>query len=251
MDSYFACKPADEVRPKKHLPSQRIIWQYWGQGFDNAPAIVQQCTKSVDRYASDWLVIRLDDNTLSEYLEIPDYISKKRDCFSHAFFSDVLRLMLLKVYGGLWLDSTVMLSGHVNEEYLAGDFFVFRRDPLEPDWRYWRDTYAYYFGWDKGFRVNMLSSIMYAKKGCTIVSDICGMLMLWMKDQDNIPDYFFLQILFDVYGFPKDMPIASDTLPHYLQQSYNDPAFNLMSRDEVLANISMHKLTHKIESQQI
>lgn len=245
---YRAEGPAFELKPKKELGADRIIWQYWAQGYDHVPTVVRECLDSVEKWAGDRKIIRLSDENLSEYLEIPSFVAEKREQFSRAFFSDLLRLMLLDVYGGLWLDATVMLSAPIPERYDAMPFFVYRRDPADPHISYWRNTYAYYFGWAKGFRVNMLSSIMFAHKGGPMVSDLCQLMLFWWKEQDWLPDYLFLQILFEVYE-PKDVfPLESDTLPHYLQQSMNDPAFNLMPREEILATIPMHKLTYKKES---
>ncbi|MBQ2527003.1 MAG: capsular biosynthesis protein, partial [Bacteroidales bacterium] len=59
------------------------------------------------------------------------------------------------------------------------------------------------------------------------------------------PDYFFFQILFDVLPSFGDYPLVSDCLPHYLQQSINDPSFPLMDKDEILKKIHIHKLTYK------
>ena len=199
----------------------------------------------MEKYAGDFTIVRLTDDNLSEYLDLPEFIQKKRSTYSKAHFADILRLMLLKTYGGVWLDATVFLSGPIPEEYSSKDFFVFRRDPSEKNIRYWRNTYAYYFGWAKGFRVNMLNSIIIAKRGNRTIADLCDLMLSWWKDHDSIPDYFFFQILFDVYA-PKDVcSIVSDTLPHYLQQSINDPSFNLMSREEILRTIPIHKLTYK------
>lgn len=234
-----------KLTPKQELGTDRIIWQYWGQGYEDVPPVVCKCLDSVDRFAGDFRVIRLCDANLDEYLDMPAFVRAKRSLFSRAFFSDLLRLMLLDAYGGIWLDATVYLSGAIPEPYFQCEFFLFRRDPAEPDYKYWRNTYAYYFGWASGFRVNMLSSIMMAKRGSKTVSDLCKLMLHWWKEHDDLPDYFFLQVLYDVYGSPADMPLVSDTLPHYLQQSVNDPEFKLMPRDEILKTIPLHKLTYK------
>lgn len=231
--------------PKKDLGTDRIIWQYWAQGYEAVPPVVRECLASVDRFAAGWTVIRLSDANLAEYLDLPDFVLEKRRNYSVAHFSDLLRLMLLQAYGGAWLDATVQLSGPIPKQYADGEFFVFRRDPAEPDRKYWSGTYAYYFGWAPGFRVNMLNSIIFSRKGGKTVSDLCSLLLRWWKEHDGLPDYFFFQILFDVYGAPSGMPLVSDTLPHYLQQSINDPSFSLMPRDEIPLRISMHKRTYK------
>jgi hypothetical protein len=245
IDEYHVHPQNFCIKPKNDQGTDRLIWQFWAQGYDQVPEVVRQCLTSVDFWAGDYKIIRLSDANLSEFLDIPDFVLKKRSAYSRAHFADLLRLMLLKAYGGIWLDATVMLSGPIPTEFSRQDLFFFRRDPKEPHYKYWRNTYAYYFGWTKGFRVNMLNSILFAKAGNQEISELCDMLLLWWKWHDSIPDYFFFQILFDEYGYPSDMPIVSDTLPHYLQQSINDPNFNLMSHEEILATIPIHKLTYK------
>ena len=233
------------LAPKKQFETDRIIWQYWAQGYDNVPKVVRECLDSVDKYAADYTIVRLSDENLAEYLNIPEFVQAKRTSYSIAHFSDLLRLMLLTVYGGIWIDATIMLSGVIPETYLLQDLFVFRRDPNEPNKKYWRNTYAYYFGWSNGFKVNMLNSFIVAKKGNKTITDLCNLMLLWWKEQDSIPDYFFFQILFDTY-VPKDaFPLVSDTLPHYLQQSINDPKFNLIPKEEIPPKIPIHKLSYK------
>lgn len=231
---------------KKVFDTDRIIWQYWAQGYENVPPVVRECLDSVEKYAEGYLLIRLTDENLPEYLDLPEFVQQKRtSIFSRAFFSDLLRLMLLKAYGGIWMDATIFLSNRIPPDFTDNNLFFFRRDPAEHHISYWRNTYAYYFGWSKGFRVNMLSSFLIGKKGATSISDLCDLMLLWWKDHSELPDYFFLQILIDVYKCKEDFPLVSDTLPHYLQQSINDPKFNLMSREEILRTIPIHKLTYK------
>lgn len=247
-----SCPSAEEdfsMIVKADLGNDRIIWQYWAQGYDEVPDVVRQCLDSVDKYAEGYKVIRLTDDNLNEYIDLPDFVQEKRQVFSRAFFSDLLRCLLLSTYGGLWLDATILLTAPIPDEFVSGDFFLFQRDPSNPDRDYWENTYAYYFGWEKGFRVNMLSSFLYASKGCAIIQDSASLLLKWWKENDYLPDYFFFQILFDVLIKGKysdqNCKIVSDTLPHYLQQSINDPKFNLMAREDILASIPVHKLTYK------
>lgn len=245
IDDYRAHPSGETLSPKKDLGTEKIIWQYWAQGYENVPPIVRECLDSVERFAGDYTLVRLTDDNLSEYLDLPEYVQQKRTLYSRAHFADLLRLMLLQMYGGVWLDATVMLTAPIPKSYAACDFFVFRRDPNEPDYKYWRNTYAYYYGWAPGFRVNMLNSIIFSRKGGKAVTDLCSLMLKWWKENDSLPDYFFFQILCDVYGLPAEMPLVSDTLPHYLQQSMNDPAFALMPRDQIKTNIPIHKLTYK------
>lgn len=253
VEEYYASsfsKSPLPVRPLKDLGTQKVIWQYWAQGFEDVPPVVRQCVDSVDKWAGEYRVIRLDDANLSDYLELPDYVEASRQYMSRAYFSDLLRLCILSVYGGLWLDATIFMSGPIPSYLEEGEFFLYQRDAGDANKKYWKNVYAYYFSWTDGFRVNMLSSILRASKGGELVSALCGiMLYHWHKGSKSIPDYFFLQILFDVLikgrMAGRNCRIVSDCKPHYLQQLINDPGFNLASRDEILNSIPMHKLTYK------
>ena len=237
------------VRPKKSFDSDKIIWQYWAQGYDKLPDMVRKCLASVDEFAGNYKVIRLDDNNISEYLELPEFVISKREGYSVAHFSDLLRMLLLSTYGGVWLDATVMLSGQMPDYLETSDYFMFQRDNDEPDKDYWEDTYAYYFGWGKGFRVNVLNSVVFAQKDSIVIKTLAGLLLKWWKEHDSVPDYFFFQILYDVLinGRLKEYkcPVVSDCPPHYLQQSMNDKRFSLMPYDQIVASIPIHKLTYK------
>ena len=237
------------AEPLKQMDSENIIWQYWAQGFENVPPIVADCLSSVDRYKGNYQVIRLTDANYSEYLQFPESFLPKIPLMSKAHFSDILRVALLEAYGGIWMDATIMLTGEIPAEYLQMNYFVFQRDPNELNKDYWENAYAYYYGWADGFRVNMLSSFMVAKKGDPVISYLSGTLLLWWQENDFLPDYFLLQILYDVLikGRMKQnkCPVVSDCLPHYLQQSINDSNFSLMNRSSIINSIHIHKLTYK------
>lgn len=248
---YFENGEKLKIGPKIEIETDRIIWQYWAQGYDELPASVKECLESVEMYRCDCQLIRLDDSNVSEYVDIPDDIIRRCKSNGLAQYSDLLRLALLSAYGGVWIDATVKVTAPLPEYIFRGDHFVFRRDPFEKDRHYWENTYAYYFGWAKGFRVNMLSSIFYGSKDSALVSALCSIYMKYWSENDSLPDYFFLQILYDVAinGRLKETacPVISDCLPHLLQQYRNDPGFNLMTEDEIYRRISIHKLTYKSE----
>ncbi|MBQ3171311.1 MAG: hypothetical protein IJB53_05275 [Mailhella sp.] len=106
------------------------IWRYWAQGWENVPFMVQHCTESVYHYAPDWEVINLDDDNIGDYIDIPEKI-KNIPNFPIQPKSDLIRLLLLKKYGGVWIDATVFLNTNFTEFMtpLYGDFFCFWRWP--------------------------------------------------------------------------------------------------------------------------
>ena len=211
--------------------------------------MVDRCLKSVDKYKGCYEVIRLSDENLREYIELPQYILDKKTEMTVAHFSDILRVCLLSTYGGIWLDATVLMSAVMPSYVTGGDFFAYQRDDSEARKDYWESAYAYYFGWGRDFHVNMLSSIMAAKADTVIINALASILLAWWKENDGVPDYFFLQILFDVLVKGRlreyNCEIRSDCPPHYLQQSINDPGFDLMPAEAILDTVPLHKLTYK------
>ncbi len=233
------------------LPEGRkVIWQYWAQGMENVPPLVRICMDSVGRYAApDYQIIRLSDDNLADYIEIPNWLEKRRKSrqISVAHFSDILRCILLTTYGGLWMDACTLLTGKLPEMLFKYDFFVYQRDPSEPHKKYWENTFAYYWGWDKNFRVKILIGIMYAKAGSKVISDITAMLCAFWKSHDKAPDYFFFQILFDLYiekNRDLNCPVFNDCVPHMLRQAINEE-YPYLSVHEILENTSVHSLNYK------
>lgn len=226
--------------------NKRIIWQYWAQGYDNnLPEIVKICLKSVDIYASEYIIIRLSDANIKDYIDVPSYIS--RDAMSAAHYSDVLRLLLLSTYGGLWLDTAMLLTGKLPEYILNEDFFMYQRDKNEPHKDYWENSFAYYFGWNIGFRVNVLNGIIYSKPNGKVVTDLCSMMLFYWKHHKRAVDYFFFQIMTDLYLKKNpdiNCTVVNDCIPHLLRQKINAD-YPYLTVDEILRKTTLHSLSRK------
>lgn len=239
---------------KEFLNPEKIIWQYWGQGYgkEDVPDVVQYCFDSVDRYRGDYTVVRLCDEDFCEYVDLPDYVLKKykEGVLGKAHFSDLLRLALLNAYGGVWLDATIMLTAPLEEMLTGGDYFMYQRDWMQEDKKQWRRTYAYYFSWHKDFKVRLLNSVIYSKSESKVVRDLFQLLLYYWKTENVVLDYFFFQILFTQYieRFPnRNCRILSDCLPNMLQM-YITGSYRRYSIPEILKKISIHKLSYKTVS---
>lgn len=250
---YYMCgerfKRLDWV-PKKQLSDKRIIWQYWGQGLDcdDLPEIVRICFASVDKYKSDFQVIRLTDESISDYVDFPPFVWErlKGGNYSRTAFSDLLRLALLRLYGGVWLDATILLTDSLPLPYSDSDFFIYQRSSDVLDKRYWENIYAYYWGWYPGFRVNCLSSIIYAQPNSKTLVDWSNLLLHYWEKEERVIDYFFFQILFDCLMEEKpelNCRIVSDCIPHLLQMKVNGHFPNYAVRD-ILRQTSIHKMSY-------
>ena len=111
--------------------NQKIIWQYWHQGLEQTPEIINKCFESIKKYHPDYDIRILTFDTIKNYIEIPqkyyDLLEQKK--IPIAIFSDVLRLYLLSEYGGIWIDSTIYLTERLSDNILNSDFFVIQKNP--------------------------------------------------------------------------------------------------------------------------
>lgn len=242
-------------RPKQDLGAKRIIWQYWAQGVRQSelPELIQLCFNSVDRLCNsdDYLVIRLSDYNISEYIDLPDFVIRNKDNYPIAMFADLLRCCLLCAYGGCWLDSTVFLTAPIPDRYWASNLFLFQRSKSEINRNYWENAFAYYYGWSSKFKVRILNSIIFARRNNEFLSYFTNVLLHFWKNRLTLPDYFFFQILWNIMSEGEADIITceeNDCCPHYLQQYLNDEMFYIKEPEEIFAATSIHKLTYKSDN---
>lgn len=90
----------------------KMIWVFWWQGELEMPSVIKECYRSILRNANGRQVILLDHNNYKDYVKLPDYILRKVNdgIISKTHFSDLLRVCLLKEYGGLWIDAAIFVT---------------------------------------------------------------------------------------------------------------------------------------------
>ena len=107
-----------EQTPQKEEPigATSPIWVCWWQGEKKMPDIVKACYSSICRHADNHPVILITEKNFQEYATMPDFIMqrlyKREMTITH--FSDLLRMNLLKRHGGIWLDSTILLTKDID-----------------------------------------------------------------------------------------------------------------------------------------
>ncbi len=104
------------------------IWVLWWTGEEDAPELVRRCIKNIRANAGNHPVHVLTQENYSEYLEIPAAIMEKVQSgnIRMAHLSDFIRVKLLALHGGLWLDSTIYTTQRVPEEIFALPMFTFK-----------------------------------------------------------------------------------------------------------------------------
>lgn len=109
---------------KEEFINKPFLWLYWeGQ----EPNYIKLCYKTVLKHCSkDFNIIRLNEKTIFNYL--PEFKSKNLDKYlSIPQKTDIYRYNLLYKYGGVWLDSDIIvfsslvgLYKHLNEYDYVG-----------------------------------------------------------------------------------------------------------------------------------
>lgn len=110
---------------------EKILWSCWWQGEEQAPDIVKACWKSQRKYLPEKTrhIIITNDN-YSEYITIPDYVMDKFKGGNNqmAHLADLIRVCLLYKYGGIWLDSTVLVLKAIPPEWWEFPVYTWRFD---------------------------------------------------------------------------------------------------------------------------
>ncbi len=106
VKQYYACPP-------------RIIWSYWNTA--KPPRIVEVCVKSWKIHNPGFEIRLLSVDTFKQFVDISD-LPKMWDLIPPAQQADVIRLALLRKYGGYWVDSTVLMNRGIAQVWETSDF---------------------------------------------------------------------------------------------------------------------------------
>ena len=113
------------------LPAQvpRQIWALWDQGFENAPRMQKTCLWSHKAANPTFNTRVLDLQSAINLTDVFSLIEKNSwDMMSIQAKSDVIRVLLLHKYGGVWADATLcMVEGLEHWLHMDVDFTTFIR----------------------------------------------------------------------------------------------------------------------------
>ena len=232
---YIVCPEYKELKDNKHT---KKIWWLWFQGSENAPLIVQKCLDTVKYYSAQMNleVIELDERNLFEYVKLPNQIINmwKQKRITNANFSDLCRIALLADYGGLWIDSTVFLTGKINKEILQSDIFFYQASFLDMTVTKVSNWFMYAKNPDNYFMQSLKES----------------MINYWINNK-YMDDYFIFHIMTAAMSEKKcfrkyfeNMPYFSNTYPHLLSLELNNE-MNKEKLRHILQMSNVHKLTYK------
>ncbi len=102
------------IKKYKNLDGN-VVWCCWWQGEKEMPTVVKMCVNQMRTVCSripEVTFVLISKENYKEYIELPDFLMEKLESgkITLTAFSDVLRQCLLSVYGGAWIDSTVLCT---------------------------------------------------------------------------------------------------------------------------------------------
>ena len=112
------------------LNMKNIIWSCWFQGRQNAPDLVARCLASWETLNPDWEFRCLDAETIGRYIDLGEHIDLQNQTITAAALSDILRILLLHEYGGVWVDATLYCNQPLDEWLplaMGTGFFAFSK----------------------------------------------------------------------------------------------------------------------------
>ena len=101
-----------EIENFDNKSNKPYLWLYW-EVIDKTPAYIDMCYETVIKHCSnDFNIIRLNEKTIYEYVSDLKFIEKKLPGFKKLNIpqkADYYRYHLLYKYGGIWLDSDIIV----------------------------------------------------------------------------------------------------------------------------------------------
>lgn len=216
------------------------IWQCWWQGSDHLSGITKLCTNSVRVNSRKIEIVFITLDNYADYIQLPEHVIEKvnNGTISLTFFSDILRVNLLKKYGGLWIDATVLLTDKIMDEIITRDFITC---PEKNDDLYFVSKYK----WN--------TSILGGKVNLPIFSFVANMFNDYWAKENKIIDYYLFDYLIAL-GYRNVPKIREeiDSHPfinpqkHKLQNLLNKP-YSENEWRQVTSDTSMFKLSRKVD----
>ncbi|MEM9822418.1 MAG: capsular polysaccharide synthesis protein, partial [Bacteroidota bacterium] len=119
---------------KTMIQLPRKIWFLWLQGFDQMPELVSKCYRSWCKHHPDWEVIFLDENNVTQFIDVKSIIEDRPSIIHRVSQSEIIRINLLRKYGGVWVDATCFCQQALDDwlfPYLESGFFAFHRPGID------------------------------------------------------------------------------------------------------------------------
>jgi hypothetical protein len=158
---------------------RKIIWTCWFQGRSRAPELVRKCLDSWETRNPGWHFRCLDSETIARYVDLSAHIDLKKQTMTAASLSDIIRLLLLHEFGGVWVDATTYCNVPLDDWLpLAAytGFFAFARPGEDREIASW---------------------FLAAAPGNTLLANWTAGAVAYWRGRESTEDYFWVHHQFD------------------------------------------------------
>lgn len=94
-----------KISEKIKIP--RKIFMYWHNS--NYPYIIQYNIDRIKELHPDYDIVILNNDTYKKYVNLENFNLNDKLLNTPAYFSDILRFLLLEKYGGIWIDASLLI----------------------------------------------------------------------------------------------------------------------------------------------
>jgi hypothetical protein len=229
------------------------IWFLWWDGEDSMPLIIKTCYQALKINSNGHKINFVTKDNLHTFINLPEYILKKveRKKLSLTHLSDIIRMCLLYEHGGLWLDSTVLLTKPLPPlpEICSHLGFWTPKDDGE--------IITTCFG-AKNWIVRegrWLTFCLYSSEYNILPEFVRALYFAYVKTNNILIDYFIFDYFISIaYETMPEVRVMIDSVPennpkaheihHRLNPNYE---YNKVLFDNICTNTFFHKLNWKEE----
>lgn len=174
-------------------PEQPIpVFCLWWDGLEGAPECVVRCVASHRQWlkAPRFDYVLLTRENVGDYVELPEEIRRRFEAgrMSLTHLSDYIRARLLYRYGGLWIDSTLLVTGPFGEAFFSLPFYTNKKFTYARNNRRLipAGRYTCYF--------------MKAEPGSPLFDFVAGSFERYWQRYDEMFEYYLLDYLIHTAG---------------------------------------------------
>ncbi len=229
----------EEATYHSNTATQNVIWVFWWQGEEKLPPICRACIDSLYKYNSEYEITFLSESNFSEYVDVPQTIIDKvrNGVFSVTHLSDIIRLMLLAKYGGLWVDATLYFTQKIPSSWFDYPFFSIKNESDS-------NIYISKSQWS--------TFIMGGDKSSSFFKVLSKLMVAYGEREDCFIEYMtmdvFMRLLFERPNYSPlldNLPVMNEGLHKLrplLNSIFDSSEFNMLSMHNVC-----FKLTYKMK----
>ncbi len=192
-------------RLRPELAGRKLVWVCWWQGEEKAPEMVRYCLASLRRHMPEDAELHLiTEKNCASYIELDPVFTEKaaKGIITSVHLTDILRMQLLYLYGGLWADATCYFTdGSCFEQ--AWDTEFFSPCTMAGRERIHETSHGKWF-----------SFLMGGRPGNAVCAYGLYALRRYWENRENMPDYVLIDYVIAAgYKALPEVRRAIDTKP--------------------------------------